>query len=66
MVEIEPVVKQNKNELSCIGTISLFHKYRSHIAPIGKKKSLPHKYHLEVTLDAFHKKLGLSITATPV
>ena len=34
--------------------------------PIDNKKSLPHKYHLEVTLDAFHKKLGLSITATPV
>jgi len=46
MVEIVPVVKHNKNELYCIGTISLFHKYRPHIAPMGKKKSLPHKYHL--------------------
>jgi len=55
MVEIEPVVKHNKNELSCIGTISLFLKYRPHIAPMGKKKSLPHMYHLEVTPIIFTK-----------
>jgi len=55
MVEIEPVVKHNKNELSCIGTVSLFHKYRPQIAPIGKKNSLAHKYHLEVTPIIFTK-----------